>query len=40
MDVVDNCFNYSNKFFKVCVVGASISLLLIFDLLWAAQECL
>ena len=38
--VVNSYFNCSNKLFKVCVMGVSISALLLFDLLWSAYECL
>ena len=40
VDVQDNCFNCFNKLFKFCVMGASISELLLFDLLWGAYKCL
>ena len=38
--VMDGCFKCSNKLLKVCVMGASISMLLLVDLLWGAYDCL
>ena len=39
MFVMDSYFNCSNKLFKVCVMDVRISVLLLFDLLWGANEC-
>ena len=38
--VMDSCFSWSSKLLKVCVMGASTSVLLLFDSLWGAYDCL